>query len=136
MAWGVTHVEVRIGGLFIEKRAPNAQHAHAKGVPQLCDSAPDTAHTNHAQRLARQFAPTQIIPAGAPGPDMAILQTYHLRPVPVKHQHAAKNILANRSRVNPCSGGHDYPALYVQKPAIAQAINARSWILQPAQMGR
>lgn len=87
------------------------------------------------KRLARQLAPTQAVPAGAPGPQVAILQSYHLRPVPVEHQHTAKDIFADRDRVNSRRCYH-YLALRIEQPAVTQPIDARARILQPAQMRR
>src|SRR5579883_1318188 len=87
------------------------------------------------QRLIHQFTPAQFIPVCAARPDVTVLQTHHLRPCPVKHQHAAKNVLANRSSMNTHRRCHNDFTIRIENPGCGKPINARTGALEPAQVG-
>src|SRR5258708_5413818 len=116
-------------------RAAHSNDTHAEGSPKPRNETTNTAQAHNTQCLIREFSSSEIVPAGTTRPYAPILETYHLRPVPVEHQHTAENILADGRRMNTCGGGDDHATFWSEQPGRVNGINARAGVLEPAQPG-
>src|SRR5207302_3567484 len=91
--------------LSLGSRAADSNDTHAEGSSKPRNATTNTAEAHNTQCLIREFSSSEIVPTGTTRPYVPIMETYHLRPVPVEHQYTAENILADGRRMNTCGGG-------------------------------
>src|SRR5262249_22282830 len=100
----------------------------------MSDASSNKAQADDTQCMALQLAPSQFIPASALRPDVTILQTDHLRPCSVKHEHTAEDVLSYNRTVNAYGGSDNHSVIRFKNTRRLQTIDASARTLQPAQL--